>query len=136
MACLVIIEDNPGDLLMIREAVSRLDLPLELIFFDDGPPAISALCRPDALITPDAIFLDVRLRSSDGLDVLRQLRSIPHLAKTPVAILTSSTAEADERHALSLGARFVPKPFRVDEFLENIGSVLRQMIGSGPLRGA
>ncbi|HLH17003.1 MAG TPA: response regulator [Bryobacteraceae bacterium] len=132
MACVVIIEDNPGDLLMIREAVNRMDPPLEMIPFEDGPPALAALCDPGTCIRPDAILLDVRLRSSDGLEVLRKLRAIPHLAKTPVAILTSSTAEADERQALSLGARFVPKSFRVDEFLDSIGNVLRQMVASGP----
>jgi DNA-binding response OmpR family regulator len=130
MGCLVVIEDNPGDLLMIREAVSHAGFKGNLIAFDDGPPAIAGLCPADAVIRPDAILLDVRLKSTDGLNVLRQIRSTAHLANIPVAILTSSRAEADEQQALSLRAKFIPKPFKVDEFLNTIGRIVQQMIAA------
>ena len=89
----------------------------------DGLEALDILRRPDPL---DLILLDIMLPQVSGLEVLAQLRRIPHRANTPVIMLTAKGSEIDREQATALGAAdFVIKPFspkkllaRVDELLD------------------
>jgi len=76
---------------------------------------------------PDLIILDVMLPDVDGMEVLRQLKSVPETKKIPVIMLTAKTAEIDKVHALDMGADdYVSKPFGVMELLSRVRAVLRR----------
>jgi len=90
----------------------------------DGLEALDILRRPDPL---DLVLLDIMLPQVSGLEVLAQLRRIPHRVDTPVIMLTAKGSEVDREQATALGAAdFVIKPFspkkllaRVDELLDS-----------------
>ncbi|HLH41317.1 MAG TPA: response regulator [Bryobacteraceae bacterium] len=129
---LVVIDDNPGDLRLIREAVARADPSMDVISFTDGPEAIDALCGSHATIQPGAILLDLRLGAADGLDVLRIIRFVPRLADIPVIVFTSSNAAADRHRSHLLGAtRFLRKPLEAEDYFRAVDDVVQQ-IRRGP----
>jgi CheY-like chemotaxis protein len=78
---------------------------------------------------PDLIFLDLNLPKADGLELLRLIRTWPHLAKVPVAVLTSSSAPEDKERAYQLGANlFITKPAGLAEFLAAIGGAATELL--------
>ncbi|MCI0435067.1 MAG: response regulator [Gemmatimonadetes bacterium] len=88
----------------------------------DGLEALDILRRPDPL---DLILLDIMLPQVSGLEVLAQLRRIPHRAHTPVIILTAKGNEVDREQAAALGARdFVIKPFSPKKLLARVDEIL------------
>lgn len=129
MAPLVVIEDNPGDLRLIHEAVRQVDASINIVSFDDGPQALHALCGDHATLQPGAILLDLRLKTSDGIDVLRQLRFAPRLADVLIFVFTSSEASVDKQRSLLLGAaRFIPKPLKVTDYFRVLTEVVQGML--------
>jgi CheY-like chemotaxis protein len=118
---ILLVEDNPGDVLLFREALRDRDLVYELIVAEDGEKAVNILedhrgspveCRPDLII------LDVNLPKHSGQEVLRRARSNPALAGVPVVILTSSASPADRAKATSSGADlYLQKSSNLDEIL-------------------
>ena len=128
MARLVVIEDNPGDVRLIREAVARADPSVDVVAFEDGPGAVDALFRSDAYIRADLILLDPGLRSTDGLDILRVIRFVPRFAEVPVIVFTSSKAATDEHWSGLLGdLKFVPKPVQLEDYVRVIDDVIREL---------
>jgi DNA-binding response OmpR family regulator len=89
----------------------------------DGRSAIEKL-RSNATI--DVLLLDIMMPHMSGLEVLTEMRTLPHRAGTPVIMLTAKGHETDREHAAALGARdFLTKPFspkkllaRIDELFE------------------
>lgn len=137
MPCLVVIEDNPGDLRLIREAVARADGSVDVIAFEDGPQALAALCGEEAMIHPGVVLLDLRLQTSDGLDVLRRLRFTPRLADIPVIVFTSSSASVDKQRSHLLGATsFIPKPRNIEDYFRVIGDVVQNMVHPPQIGGS
>lgn len=122
-----LIEDNLGDVLLIREALREEGLQVNLVHFDDGDAAWASLQgRPEA---PNLILLDLNLPRVDGTRLIRQIRAHPVLARVPIAVLTSSQSPADEDDALSMGAeRFIRKPSGLDEFFTCVGGAVRDLL--------
>lgn len=116
-AQLVLIEDNPGDVLLVEMALKESGIAFELTHFDNATEALQALNAPEAIaFVPDAILLDLNTPRSDGFQVLIQLTQSPRLSKVPTAILTSSKASSDKHRAVLQSVRFIQKPSRLEEF--------------------
>ena len=119
---IVLIEDNPADVLLVQKALEANDVACEMMQFDTGREALKVLCPPEGteanLFVPDAILLDLNTPKSDGFNVLVRLKNTPHLAEVPVAIFTSSQATIDKSRSSLLGAaRYIQKPSSLEEFL-------------------
>lgn len=110
----LLVEDEPGDVLLLREAFSGARGLIELALAEDGEKALSFLRRDHALEPggpPCLVLLDLNLPRKDGFQVLRELRGDPRLRCLPVVVLTTSASEADVQRAYSLGANcFFTKP--------------------------
>ena len=128
--CILLAEDNPADVYLIREAIARhRDInELELIVATDGEQAIDFVLRRGRFAQagrPDLIILDLNLPKSDGVDVLRCVRQQTDLRNVPVVILTSSDSPNDRTATESLGAdSFITKPSDLDAFMALGGMLL------------
>lgn len=123
----LLVEDDPGDVLMTREAFEHNKVVNRLSVVSDGVSAMDYLHKrgeyTDA-VTPDLILLDLNLPRMDGREVLAELKADPELRKIPVVVLTTSEAEEDVIRSYSLYANaFVTKPVDFDRFIE----VVRQI---------
>jgi CheY-like chemotaxis protein len=130
---ILLAEDNPGDVLLFREALRSANLACELIVAQDGEKALQLLEKAWALGSsahPDLIVLDINLPKRSGQDVLRWVRGNPGLATVPVMILTSSASPDDRTKATLLGADlYVQKSSNLDEIFE-IGTTVRSLLGA------
>ena len=129
----LLVEDNRGDMMLVREALnlSRIDFHLEHI--EDGEVAVRYLAQLQAdpeKPRPSLILLDLNLPRRDGWEILSELRSIPEFADIPVVILSSSQARADLARARAYDRLlYLRKPPSFDEFLE-IGGQIRSFLAA------
>ncbi|MCX6620556.1 MAG: response regulator [Acidobacteria bacterium] len=128
---IVLIEDNAGDVFLIKRALERNAIECDLTLFEDGEAALKALSMDaDNPIQPDLILLDLNLPRRDGREVLRVAREQPSLAGTPIAVITSSFSARDREEALRLGAtRYIHKPTNFAEFLDDVGGAIVALLG-------
>lgn len=122
---LLLVEDNPDDVLLTVTALKQYHLANEIVVARDGEEALDYLfCRGthagrDPNDLPQVIFLDIKLPKVDGLEVLRAVRGDPRLGKLPVVILTSSSEQRDVVESYRLGVNsYVRKPVDFNQFLE------------------
>lgn len=119
---ILLVEDDPGDVFLIREALKNSSLEFDLHIADNGEKALDYLYRRAsfaAVARPDLIVLDLNLPRINGLEVLRDIKSVPELSTIPVIVLTTSKNEADATLCRELGASdFLSKPPSFEEFLE------------------
>jgi CheY-like chemotaxis protein len=111
---ILLIEDDPGDILLTREAFADHKLRNRLVVFGDGRRALTYLRRQgpyaDA-VAPDLILLDLNLPGLDGRALLTMISAEPALSDIPVVVLTNSLAERDILRARQLRvADYVCKP--------------------------
>jgi len=95
----LLVEDNPGDVELVRHAVRELDVSLDVAV--DG---VEALDRLRAALAPELVLLDLKIPRKDGLEVLEEMSRDPALRRVPVIVLTSSQAPQDLARAYELGA--------------------------------
>ena len=126
----VLAEDNPGDVFLIRRALDGQGLSYELLVAKDGEDAVRYVMEAAAGdLKIDLFLLDLNLPRQDGGEVLARLRSHASLAKVPVVLLTSSDSPQDRDRCLKLGAnRYFQKPSNLAAFME-IGSIARELVG-------
>jgi two-component system response regulator len=124
---LLVVEDDPGDVLLTREALAGTTTPLDVHVVQDGEAAVDFLRREGGhrdAPRPDLVLLDLNLPRLDGREVLARIKSDPGLWTIPVVVLTTSKAAEDVRRSYELHANaFVTKPAELDRFL----SVVRQV---------
>jgi CheY-like chemotaxis protein len=136
--CILLAEDNPADVYLIREAIAKYRSlnELDLIVATDGEQAIDFILRRGRFVgagRPDLIILDLNLPKSDGVDVLRCVRAQSDLRNVPVVILTSSDSPNDRTATESLGAdSFITKPSDLDAFLA-LGGMLLSYVERKPV---
>jgi CheY-like chemotaxis protein len=123
----LLVEDDPGDVLMTQEAFEEHKLRNRLTVVSDGVEALAYLRREgqyaDA-VTPDLILLDLNLPRRDGRQVLAEIKEDEELGKIPVVVLTTSQADEDILRSYQLHANaYVTKPVDFDRFI----SVVRQI---------
>lgn len=123
----LLVEDDPGDELMTREAFEDNKIRNTLHVVRDGQEALDFLYRrgdhPDAP-RPDLILLDLNLPKYDGRQVLEQIKSDAELATIPVVVLTTSSAEEDILRSYKLHANaYVTKPVDLDQFIAAVRQI-------------
>ena len=109
---ILLVEDNPGDVRLTVEALRGAKVANELHVVGDGEEAIEFLRQERRHVDaprPDIVLLDLNLPRLDGHDVLADIKSDPDLAKIPIIVLTSSTAERDIEQAYELHAEGRPR---------------------------
>ncbi len=123
----LLVEDDPGDVMMTREAFQDYKLHNELHVVSDGAEAMAFLHQEGEYAgrpRPDLVLLDLNLPRMDGRQVLEAIKSDPELASIPVVVLTTSENEDDVLRSYSLHANaYVTKPVDFQRFIE----VVRQI---------
>jgi CheY-like chemotaxis protein len=123
----LLVEDDPGDVLMTREAFEHYKIRNVLHVVTDGEQALQFLRRAGDYADaprPGLILLDLNLPRLDGLEVLAELKADPELKVIPVVILTTSQAQQDVLRSYALHANaYVSKPVDFERFIE----VIRQI---------
>jgi CheY-like chemotaxis protein len=125
---ILLIEDDPQDADLAVRALRRVHLGDRVLVLSDGAEALDFIhCRgrhADRQMDrpPKVVLLDLKLPKVDGLEVLRELRSLERLRTVPVVVLTSSEADPDVTAAYDLGANsYIVKPADTVSFQEAVG---------------
>ena len=131
---ILLVEDNPGDVLLTREALADFGVPTNLSVVGDGEQAMAFLRREgnhSHEAHPDLILLDLNLPKKDGREVLAEVKSDEDLRRIPVVVLTTSDAEEDVQNVYGLHANsYITKPVEADKFDHAIKSIQKFWLGS------
>jgi CheY-like chemotaxis protein len=123
----LLVEDDPGDVLLIREAFDYNKVHNNLNVVNDGEQALAYLRREDGFadtLRPDLILLDLNLPRKDGREVLAEVKADEALRTIPIVVLTTSEAEEDVLRSYELHANaYVTKPVDFQRFV----AIVRQI---------
>jgi DNA-binding response OmpR family regulator len=123
---LLLVEDNPADVLMVREALRTSAIAADVMIAYDGEQALRLLCEMH--FKPDFIILDLAMPKFDGFKVLEQYRAQDG---PPVVVFTNSRNEQEKQRALALGARdYVMKPIGFHPFIEAVQGIVERWGGA------
>jgi CheY-like chemotaxis protein len=124
---ILLVEDNPGDERLTREALKEGKVYSNLHWVKDGVEAIQFLRRQGkytAVPRPDIILLDLNLPKKDGREVLQDIKNDGDLKRIPVVVLTTSKAEEDVLRTYNLHANcYVTKPVDLEKFIVVVKSI-------------
>jgi len=124
---ILLVEDNPGDIRLTREALKENKVCNNLHVVTDGVDAMAFLRREGAFAhtpRPDLVLLDLNLPKKDGRQVLSEIKGDENLRRIPVVILTTSQAEDDISKAYDLYANcYVTKPLDLEQFMAVVKSI-------------
>lgn len=121
----LLVEDNPGDVRLVREGVATVKAQVDLQVVRSGTAAIEFLtgeeCDP-----PSLVLLDLNLPGKPGFDVLQAIRDGRQCEKVPVVVVSSSKNTDDVRRAYDQSANaYVTKPADPDEYIEMVATAVR-----------
>lgn len=123
----LLVEDDPGDVLMTREAFEEHKVRNHLNVVSDGADALAYVRREGEFadaIRPDLILLDLNLPKRDGREVLKELKADPDLREIPIVVLTTSSAESDVLASYQLYANaYVTKPVDFERFISAVKQI-------------
>jgi CheY-like chemotaxis protein len=129
----LLVEDDPGDVLLIREAFSDRKIGNVLSVVSDGVEAMQFIRGEGDYAgreRPDLVLLDLNLPRKSGAEVLEEIKSDPELATIPVVVLTTSRAEADVLRSYEMHANaYITKPVDFDRFGEIVQQIDDFFIG-------
>jgi chemotaxis family two-component system response regulator Rcp1 len=124
---ILLVEDNPGDVELTREALDNAKVANRLHVVRDGADAVDFLFRKGKFADaprPDIILLDLNLPKKDGRQVLSEIKADAGLAQIPVVVLTTSKAEEDILQAYRLHANcYITKPVDFSQFLRVVATI-------------
>jgi CheY-like chemotaxis protein len=124
---ILLVEDNPGDVRLTREALKEAKVRNRMDSVGDGVEAMAYLRRQGAHAKaprPDVILLDLNLPKKSGLEVLREVKGDPDLKRIPIVVVTTSKAEQDIVRSYDLHANcYVTKPVDLAQFMEVVRSI-------------
>ncbi len=124
---ILLVEDNPGDARLTREALAQSKVRNNMRHASDGEEALAFLRRQGRFgnaPAPDLILLDLNLPRRDGREVLEEIKSDPQLKHIPVVILTSSQAEEDILRSYRLHANcFITKPVDLEQLTKVVHGI-------------
>ena len=135
-ARVLLVEDDPGDAQLMRIAFTETHPDADLRVATDGEAALQAIMHPDE--RPDLVLLDLNLPRLTGHEVLEAVRDAgePGAARTPVVVLTTSSARADVQRSYELGARsHITKPREIDELFATVATLARYWFETVELPG-
>ena len=119
---ILLVEDNPGDVRLTKEALKDAKVLNEVYVVQDGVEAMEFLHRKGNFAnvpTPDMILLDLNLPKKDGREVLAEIKQDPKLKHIPVVVLTTSKADEDIIRTYNLHANaYITKPVDLNRFIE------------------
>jgi CheY-like chemotaxis protein len=123
----LLVEDDPGDVLMTKEALSDHEIANNLTVVMNGEDAIAYMRKVGKFTgaaTPDLVLLDLNLPRRNGREVLRDIKADPDLRRIPVVVLTTSEAENDVLAAYDLHANaYVRKPADFVQFVAAVRAI-------------
>jgi two-component system, response regulator len=124
---ILLVEDNPSDILLTKRAFARSHVANELVVAEDGQEALDYLfgggkyAGRDISEIPALVLLDLKLPRVDGHEVLRQIRNDERTRRLPVVIMTTSKEEQDVAQSYDLGANsYIRKPVDFKQFMESV----------------
>lgn len=124
---ILLVDDNPGDVLLTRELLSETKVSNHVNVALSGMTALQFLRKEgpyESAPSPDLVLLDINMPVMSGLEMLKEMRSDPRLKSLPVIVLTSSDAEEDISKCYELHANsYVVKPGELDQFYKIIQSI-------------
>jgi CheY-like chemotaxis protein len=130
LTCILLVEDNPADVLLVREALDEHGVDCDLVTAIDGEEAIRYLDGVEVGTNgpPALIILDLNLPRRSGGEVLRHIRMGNQCSQIPVVILSSSEDARDKQLAVDLGVTgYIRKPSDLKEFM-TIGGLLKEIL--------
>ena len=123
----LLVEDDPADIELTREALADSKLMTKLHVVGDGIEAMNFLRKTGKYADaakPDLILLDLNMPRKDGREVLQELNGDEELRSIPVVVLTTSGAEEDILRSYNLGANcFVTKPVGLEQFMKVVDAI-------------
>jgi CheY-like chemotaxis protein len=123
----LLVEDDPGDVLMTQEAFADYKIANRLTVVSNGEDAIAYLRKEGRFAdvqTPDLVLLDLNLPRRDGREVLREVKGDPELRRIPIVVLTTSDAEEDILASYDLHANaYVRKPVDFEQFVAAVRAI-------------
>jgi DNA-binding response OmpR family regulator len=120
----LLVEDNAGDAVLIRQVLADASVPVNLHIVRDGEQALTLL--GDAHFQPALIILDLNIPRISGTALLERWK----MQDTPVVVFSSSLNDAERDRVLELGAReFVQKPTDLDDFAEVVAGIVKRYSG-------
>jgi CheY-like chemotaxis protein len=123
----LLVEDDPGDELITREAFEHNKINNTLNVVRDGQEGLDYLYQRGAHSNaqrPDLILLDLNLPKYDGRQLLEKIKSDPDLCHIPIVVLTTSSAEEDILRSYKLHANaYVTKPVDLDQFMNAVRQI-------------
>jgi CheY-like chemotaxis protein len=132
MTEVLLADDNPSDVYLIREALREHAVDCTLRVVSDGKDALGIISGDTGAAEPGSlslIILDLNLPRHDGIEILRKLRETTAFERIPVVVLTSSDSPRDRVLANQLGAtRYLHKPSSLEEFL-GLGAIFKELLG-------
>jgi CheY-like chemotaxis protein len=124
---ILLVEDNPGDVRLTREALKEAKFRNKVQVVGDGVEALAYLRQEgqySGAMRPHLIMLDLNLPRMDGREVLAAIKKDADLRRIPVVVLSSSEAENDIARAYELHANaYVTKPVDIDHFLQVVKAI-------------
>lgn len=118
---LLLVEDSPADVYLVREAMKAEGVPFHMQVADDGELALEILDHVEAEEDPppDVLLLDLNVPRRDGIQILERIRHSSRCRGIPVVVISSSDSPIDRQRALALGAtQYFRKPSTLDEFMQ------------------
>jgi len=133
MCEVLLVEDNPADVYLIRELFREHGIDCAMRIASDGGEMLRIISSGQAQVEAQRlglIILDLNLPRHDGTEILRRLRASTEFAGVPVVVLTSSDSPRDRTVARELGAtRYLQKPSNLEQFL-SLGAVFKDLLES------
>jgi two-component system, chemotaxis family, response regulator Rcp1 len=123
---ILLVEDSPSDVRLIREALKETPLDVQITLARDGIEAMEYLHQSEVGMVnrPDIILLDLNLPRKNGREVLAEVKATPRLKQIPILIMTSSKADEDVKQAYNLNANcYIAKPGNLQEYVDVVRSI-------------
>lgn len=123
----LLVEDNPDDVLITRRAISKSHIMSRLCIVNDGEEALRFFRKEgeyENTSTPSLVLLDLKMPKLNGFEVLKEIKKDENLKIIPIIVLTSSGRSEDVEQAYKLGCNsYIIKPIEFEDFLKTMEEI-------------